>query len=341
MIPVHTRKQIVTRKQLWHQLQPYDGVIKLQGNVGETLAVLEPSVFVTPAGVELWHTFSYETTPGYITIRRAVAPTIDDTFVLDDSYIGNGKGGVAAGKSSNCGYGWYDAGTYYMIAGSSYNNPTFGDGKCRLYTATSLAGGFTETAVLLDSTSYSGYLACGNVALILDETGKPVQIGGKYQMLAEIIRTGFTWQIFHGEANNIAGPWTLTGFCSGLEVANGGTFGGAWAVYLDGVTHILYHYCPIAATTLPTYIGYATSTDGGVTATIRETPATLTNPQPFAATDQAADPWLVEINGRCYFFYELVDNSYVSSTTIQSHIRMKSYNCTMHELFKNIYRFTP
>lgn len=325
------------RPQLWHRLQPYDGDLKLQGNVDETLGVLEPSVFVSSEGVEMWYTDTH--IPQQTVIRRAVAPDINSAFVKDpEIYIGYGEGGVPAGEAQNCGYNWMDGTTHWCIGTSGYGIVAGkSDGKVRIFSSASLASGFTNHGVIFDSSSFASVVNYGNVAVVLDTNGLPVQIGGKYRAIVECLRTGTPfWHCLAAESNSLTSGWTCTHVMSTMQPIAGAMYGGAWAMLIDGVIHIVYHYGSQVGD-IPTLLAYGTSTDSLATVVKREWPFTLFNPYPYGTlTDQAADPWLVEINGNSYLFYEITDNSYTMSTMLRTQIRMKSFPGTLTQLFNGV-----
>lgn len=327
------------RAQLWYRFQPFDGDIVLQPGMAEWPAsffVLESSVFETPAGVEMWFTVEVQASPERYCIARAVATDINSAFVVDDYYIGNGRGGTAAGDYYQGGYGWYDSGTYWMIATNGYGVFTGGTGKAHIFSTTNLASGFTDHGIILQQSDFAAFgthTALGNVALVFDTNNIPVQIGGLYYALAECFKATY-WRTYVATSSSLTGPWTVSHELTTAQPVASAMYGGMWAMLIGSTIHFAYHYGSIVGD-LPTLLAYATSTDNLATATIRESPFAFYNPFPYGSlTDQSADPWFVQIGGSSYLFYEICANFTVNG--FESYIVKKSFPGTLEQAFDDI-----
>lgn len=332
------------RAQLWHRLQPYDGDIVLESGSpdwADSFAVLEPSVFETPAGVEIWYTVRVTAT--VYAIARSVATDINSTFVKDDYYIGNGRGGTSVGDFYQGAYAWYDAGTYWVIATNGYGITAGRDSKARLFSTTNLASGFTNHGVIFQQSMFPISVSLlGNQCIVLGTDMKPALIGGKFYALCEAFVPAGFWRTFVAEATPGGGvwasgmTWTITHELTTAQPVAGAMYGGFWAMYINGVIHMANHY-GFQTGDLPTYVSYCTSVDTLATAVIREVPFSFFNPFPYAdETDQVADPWFVEIDGSSYFFAELCANSTVNG--FESYIIRKSFPGGLSGLFSGLYR---
>lgn len=337
ILPSNTRIKggKVQRALLWGRLLPADGDLILSGDGLATPGVQESSVFVTPAGIELWYTESIIGTPAITVTKRAVAPDMDSAFVPDAAYIGNNNGGNNG--SSNGSQVWYDSGTYYSVATKGYAViAPERDGKVYFYSTNNLASGFTNHGVLLDQSLVSGCTVYGNCSIVLNENNVPAVVGGKYKAVVELGGPDSHWASYHFESNSLGSGWAMVNKMPTLQPVASAMYGGVYTKYINGVYHHFYHYGSQVGD-LPTLVAYATSTDL-VTATIREAPFSLFNPQPWPSTDQIADPYPVEIAGKTYMFYELLDNTYVGGSLIKSQIRKKTFDGTFLQLVNGIYR---
>jgi lysophospholipase L1-like esterase len=329
--PGTVKVPIVERPLLWNKFQPFDGNIALQGISGA--AVWEPSVFETPAGVEMWYTTRDPVTPTNYVIARAVAPDINSAFVFDDYYLGIGHNSFTLVQNGGC--AWYDAGTYYVVTSSGYGVSGTSDGQSRLWSSSNLASGFTNLGVIFTQAMFPvSSSALGNVAIVLGTDKKPALINGEYYALVESLHTSNYWRMYAAKSSSLTSGWTIVKDLTSAQVVPGAMYGGAWAMYINGVIHFVYHYGSQTGD-LPTLVSYATSTDFLSTAIIREAPFSFYNPYPFGAdTDQIADPWIVEIDGSTHLFHELAENS----GTFGAEIRTKSFPGTIPQLFQGVFR---
>lgn len=336
------RVPFTERPLLWNRFQPFDGDIVLEASPDwpDSFFVLESSVFQNTLGeIELWFTVQVTESPDSYAIARAVAPDINSAFVVDDYYIGNGRGNTVAGSFYQGSYVWQEAdGTYWVIATNGYGVVLpERDGKSRIFSAATLAGGFTNHGVLFEQADFPvPTTAIGNVAIVLGTNGRPVLVGGKYYALVEAFDTGDYWRMYVAESASISSGWTVTHDLTTAQVVSGAMYGGAWAMYINGVFHFAYHYGSQSGD-LPTLIAYATSVDDLATAQIREAPFAFYNPYPYGdETDQSADPWFVEIDGESYLFYEICANFTVNG--FESYIVKKHFPGTLEQAFDGLFR---
>jgi hypothetical protein len=132
-------------------------------------------------------------------------------------------------------------------------------------------------------------------------------------------------------SDNIESGWKHVNALPGLQVVAGAMYGGTDLFYKNGLWYIFYHY-GAAEGNLPTLLGFATSTDL-VSITKKETPLFGIEAKPYGdGTDQIADPFIIENNGKVFLLAEYVTNSPV----VKSEIWIWEFSGTLNQLFANI-----
>jgi len=167
----------------------------------------------------------------------------------------------------------------------------------------------------------------GNTGICTDQYNNPVVIAGKYVAIVDIF-DGSIWRAVRAEADSLMGNWTLTHSLSSMQVATNGLYGGSQLLFVNGVYYVFYHYAPTSGN-LPSYLGYATSTDC-INWTKKETPifTNILNPYGTANSNQIADPFLCEINGKVFMVAEYTDGN----PPYPARVMMWTYNGTFDQM---------
>lgn len=138
----------------------------------------------------------------------------------------------------------------------------------------------------------------------------PQKIDGYYYWFIEgMPQPNSTWEMKLMRSQNIASGWEVVGTINGLN-GNTGAKGGPCVYFHDGKFKMVYHYCSIIGSNLPTWIAYAEADfNDPLNFTQLYNPLTAITHKPFGnMTDQYADPELCEIDGRTFLFCSIVDN---------------------------------
>jgi hypothetical protein len=319
------------------------GVAKYIGTQLFENAVLEATIVKDGSALKIFYTGTKSDTEHQIAVIET--NDIEAAWPLGTAVIGLGDGGAPVGRKASSSDVVKNGSSWFAYALDGYGFP--GDsGNVYIYTSsdgiTWSDGGLCFAVGVHAGETITNF---GNTAILKNIDGTPAFVGGKYHMLCEG-RVGASWQSFHAESTDLATGWTITQMLPTLEPTPGSTYGGNCAKYVDGVWHTFYHYSTVGPT-LPCNVAYATSPDG-LTWTIKEldvikysdgdptppTPPTLAN-QPYPYTDQAADIWVEEINGKVYIVAEFVDNSY-STGEIESQLWMWVFDGTFAEMVSDL-----
>ena len=318
------------------------GQVKYIGTRTFEGAVLEPTIVPVGDSVYIYYTGTFNDTTHRIGLIRVA--NIEDTWPVGDSVVGRGLASPADRSASSSDI-VYDGTSFYMYALDGYGFT--GDTKnVYLYTSTDgrnwVDGGVVFTIGLHAGETITNF---GNTGVLKNINGPPAFVGGKYRIVTEG-RVGASWQSFHAESSSLTSGWTITQKLPTLEPIPGSTYGGNCVKYFGGNWHTFYHYSTVGPT-LPCNLAYATSPDG-LNWTIREVdyltyysadPSPPTPPTeadlPYPFTDQVADIWVEEINGKVYILAEFVDNSYITGR-IESQIWIWKYNGTFASLVRKM-----
>ncbi len=139
----------------------------------------------------------------------------------------------------------------------------------------------------------------------------PQKIDNYYYWFIEGLNAPFgNWTMKLLRSQNITSGWELVGTVKGLNSGTGAS-GGACVHLQDGKFKMIYHYCPVQGSNIPTFIGYAEAdVNDPLNFTQLYNPLTAIEHKQFGAlTDQYADPELCEIDGRTFLFCSIVDNT--------------------------------
>ncbi|WDF79651.1 hypothetical protein PQ469_06480 [Mucilaginibacter sp. KACC 22773] len=312
--------------KLRYKFKPLAGLPKLLPlNIDEsTHGVLEASVVVEDDGsVKIYFTKCMGDTTNAICM--ATAASVDGEWTVNPTpIIGLGAGGAPADRQAHSSYVFKANGFYYCTATNGYGFGSPGEDRC-LYLYKSVDGiTFTDMGKLIDKSAIPGSSGFGNSCV------EPILINGKYEMLLEG-NGGGVWNVHRFNSDNIESGWTHVNALPGLQVVAGAMYGGTDLFYKNGLWYIFYHY-GAAEGNLPTLLGFATSTDL-VSITKKETPLFGIEAKPYGdATDQIADPFIIENNGKVFLLAEYVTNSPV----VKSEIWIWEFNGTLNQLFANI-----
>lgn len=238
--------------------------------------------------------------------------------------------GAAGNRMANCSESAVIGDTLFVLAPSNYNST-----NVYLYTSVNGGNSFTDAGVIISSSVVPQSSSWGNLGLLKDTTNAPVQINGKYQLFVEIGNSiRFIYELHILESASIRGPWTYVRKIGGaLQATTIGTTSGPRPIYLDGVCHLFYHYSP--STSLPTYLGYATSLDFVVWKK-RELPYKAFEAHPYGVgvapwsggTSQNADPEVFQFRGKSYNLSAYVENT----SPVKSVIYKWKYEGTLKQL---------
>lgn len=290
------------KSDLHSKFQPVTGVLKLlpSQSLDNARGVQEPSVVEDENGLNIYYSVQLSESVNYICL--ATATRIEDAWTTQPSpVIGMGFGGAPANRQAHSSFVFKYDSYYYCLATNGYGFSAPGEDR-NIYMYRSVDGvTFTDLGLLIDKSIIPGAAGFGNSCL------QPTAVNGRFEMLVEASVDG-VWKIFRLSSANIDSGWTYTNSMSGLEVVPGGMYGGPQLIYFGGTWHIFYHY-GASAGNLPTYLGYATSEDL-VTLERKETPMFAIEARPYDDdTDQIADPFVIEIGGKCYLLAEYCENA--------------------------------
>ena len=283
------------------------------GESFESNSFLEVSVVVETDHIKLYFTSNTSDTAN--TIALATAPTIAGPFTIVGRVIGRGTGGAPSGRNAHSSCILKKDGVYHCWALNGYGFA----GEPRdvwHYTSSDGITWTSDAAAALTTGMYPDVQGYGNLCVW------PELVNGKYYMSAEYDSVAENiWKVVIAETTSLSGPWTITHTVSGLQAAAGGMYGGCDLKHIGGQWHVWYHYgsgeAPLLGGNLPTYLAYATSSDLQ-NWVLREAPfkKILISPHgPMSysnhtiGTNQIADPWLFEQNGKTYLVAEYVRNT--------------------------------
>lgn len=308
--------------------------------------VLEPSFDVYGDTAVVFYTASASDVEHRIHRAYTLNPDNSSSWVKQGAVIGDGVGGAPSSRVTNSAcvikYGSYT----YAFATDGYGFP--GDTRSvYLYRSSDNGYTFSDLGEVFATNPGAGIAGYGNTTIW------PEQVGGVFYGVTEIWNPSLSiWESVKVSASNIEGPWTVsTTRLSDLQVATNGMYGGGWIERTkDGVWHLFYHY-GIQSGNLPTSLAYARSTNNLTNWTIVEAPfksyfsADGTPPtppansnEPYAATDQIADPAILKFKGKTYFGAEYGDNSYALGTAIFQ-IRTWKYDGIFEQLINTSVSF--
>lgn len=221
----------------------------------------------------------------------------------------NKRGIVIHPRSSGLNDIVISGGTFYLF-GVDWN----GAGNCYLYTSTN-GYSFTDQGIIFPFTLIPHGTYYGNIGILKDTSGAPIQVGGKYKIIAEANTTdNFLFELHLLESVSLSGPWTYVQKLTSLQIGVG-SYSGPCLKILDGVYYLFYHYSQSGV--LPTDLAFATSTDL-INWTVKEyqmkgleeLPYGAFNPNDFTVgTSQIADQWVEQIGSDVHMIAEYVQNS--------------------------------
>ena len=306
--------------KLKEKLQPLTGVSKLLPSdvSSSTNGVIEASVIVDIDNVKIYFTRANGDIDNVVCV--ATASDINDTWVVDNTPVfGKGHGGAPANRQANCSFVFKKDNIYYGFATNGYGYNSDGEDR-NVYLYKSTDGiNFIDLGIILDKNIISA-AGFGNTSIEYNK------VNGKYEMLAEAFLGGI-WRAFRFNSDSIESGWTFVNSLPSLQFIVGGMYGGFHHFYRNGIWHIFYHYGSTGGN-LPTLIGYATS-ENLITATQKEMPVFGIESKPYGnSTDQIADPFVFESNGKSYMLAEYCKNT----GGFASQIWMWSYDGTIDEL---------
>lgn len=299
-------------------------------NSYDTNAVLEPTILKDSGRLKIYYTGT--DTSNQTSICLITTDSIGGTKTKQGRVIGLGTVNARQANSSDI---VKLSGTYYLYAPASYNSTS-------VYLYTSSDGyTFSDQGAILNISLIPNGQYWGNMAILKDTSGAPVQVAGKYQIIAEANNpTTFIYQLYLLECTTLNGTWTYNSTLTTLQVpgsaANTGTYSGGCYKYLDGVYYLFYHYSQTLS--LPTYLAYATSTNT-TTWTKHEVPFKAFEALPLGAvnapsynggTSQIADPWVEQVGNKTYLIAEYFANN--TSTVPKGVIYKWVFDGTFKEL---------
>lgn len=294
--------------------------------------VIEPSFFYDSAAgnVKIYYTGS--TTNG--TANNIGLITTDTAFATLTRYgstqvIGMGSGGATSNRRAHSSWVGKLGNTYYALANNGYGgNNTGEDRNVYGYVSTDGLTWTSRGIVINKSTCFtSALVGFGNTGVVTDQYNKPVVIHGKYQALVEVAG-GPGWETYFAQADSLMGVWTLIQKIPTIQPVVAGMYGGPCCFYVNGTYYAFIHYGSVSGN-LPTYLSYAKSTDG-INWKVEEAPFKTILATPFPNTDQIADPFLCEINGKVYMIAEYVQNA----PTYMAQLRLWVYNGTFLQMIE-------
>lgn len=257
------------------------------------------------------------------------------TFSSPIKVIGQGYGGATTNRRATSSWVGKQGNRYFLLALNGFGIGWPGEDR-NIYGYTSLDGvNWIDAGIKIDkATAFPGHamMGFGNIGVCVDEKNNPVVIGGKYLSLVEA-SNGTTWSIWRATADSLMGTWTLADSLSSLQVRGTGMYGGPQLIYKNGTYYAFYHYG--TSGNLPTLLAYATSTDC-INWTVKETPFVPFDIKPYGVlTDQIADPYFTEINGKVYMLAEYCQNTGAGS--YRSSIYLWTFDGTFQQMLNYLY----
>jgi hypothetical protein len=311
--------------KLHDKFQPITGIAKLlPGNIGGGYDAIQEISVINDGPGNLKIYFTQQLSNSNNVIGMATAAHMEDTWAVQSQpVVGMGYGGAPSNRQANCSFIFKADGYYYCIATNGYGFGSPGeDQNVYLYRSTDGIT-FTDLGKLLDKSLILGASGFGNCSIY------PALVNGKYEILAEA-RIGGIWQISRLSSTAIESGWTFINTLQGLQVISGGMYGGPQHFYFDSLWYIFYHYGSEPGN-LPTLLGRAISSDL-VTVLKKETPMFGIEATPYgSSTDQIADPFIVEADGKTYLVAEYCQNA----GSYAAQIWMWSFSGTLTHLLAN------
>ena len=291
-------KKIWLNQKLGHGLSYITGSISL-----DSVGVLEPEIIKNPNDDTIRILYTGMRLNNSTAVFLATTDSIGGTLTKWGAVIGQGASGVSRFANST-GAVYYED-TLFVWCANGYG------GSVYLYK--SIDGGHSfdaGTIAFEEGVTIPLSLGFGNSGILKDTTGQAKVISGKYRMYAEA-NEGFHWMTYLCESTSLNGPWELIQNVHTLRV-NSGSYSGGAPIWIDSVTHMFYHYSPSGASVIPTYLAYATSTDG-ITFTQKEVAYKKIESYPFGTSNpndlQIADMSLCQYKGRVYHIAEFYRNN--------------------------------
>lgn len=307
----------LSSSKLRQKFKPLQGVPRLLPvDVNETCnGVLEPSVIVDDNNIKIY--FTRTTGQEHVICLATTNDMEGDWVIAENPVIGMGYGGAPLNRRAHCSHVIKKDGFYYCYATNGYGEGLAGEDRCIYLYKSSDGIVFEDLGLFLNITAIAGNQGYGNVSVY------PEKVNGKYEMLVEARFD--VWKIFRFTSDNIDGNFVFQNSLVGLQIHSGSMYGGMHHFFQNNKWHIIYHYGE--AGNLPTVLGYATSDNlDGVE--VKEKPVFGLEAKPyFDNTDQLADPYIIEANGKCYLLAE-----YCTNTTFNSQMWMWTFDGKLEDL---------
>jgi hypothetical protein len=282
------------RKELNLLITQQEKLIKYNNNpifiasqVWESASVFEPSIIFEDNMFKMWYSGGdYNPYIGYATSTDGITWTKPYTTPILGSGYG-GESGIACRSSV-----FKDNGTYYMYYSNGIGYP----------------GNYLKRATSTDGITWANnikVLDVGTWDLSLANSHVWIEGSTWYMIYEGKLSTGL-WQ--SGLATSTDGlTWTKSGAnpLSSLAVLNGKTASGVHIQKVGSTYYAWYQGCNNTA--IPTFIYCAHSTNLTSWTIIDATPI-LGITQVNFEFDQVADPFLIEVNGKTFFYYEGYNN---------------------------------
>lgn len=322
---IHKRKGFRASPNLRTKFLPLTGIVKLlPSDVSvDALAVQEISVIPDEGAIKIY--FTVHAGGANNNIWLATATDIEDEWTIVGDVVGRGFGGAPANRQALGSHVFRHGGYIYCAATNGYGGGGAGEDR-HIYLYRSTDGvTFTDLGKLLDKSLIPSGVGYGNIYI------NPTLVNGVYECLVESSLNSSIWTIHRLTSTNIESGWTYANACTSLQVATGGMYGGPQMIHHNGTWYTFYHYGTNSGN-LPTVIGWAKSADL-VTFQKKESPLFAIEAKPYGVnTDQLADPFIVESNGKTYLFGEYSKNA----GYYESQVWMWVYNGTFAQLVDGV-----
>lgn len=293
----------------------------------DSIGVLEPEIIRRTTDDTIRILYTGMRADGTTAVFLATTDSIGGTLTKWGEVIGRERqfGGVYA----NCTGAVFYQDTLFAFCARGYSDAV------HLYKSVDGGHTFGSYTIAFDRPGIiPNTLGYGNSGILKDTAGAAKQIGGKFRMYIEA-NEGFHWMTYLCEATSLNGPWTYIQNISSLRI-NGGSYSGGAPIWLDGVTHVFFHYSPSGVSVLPTYLAYAYSSDG-INFTQNEAPFKYLEAHPYGTSNpndlQIADMSFAQVRGNVYMIAEYFRNNV---TTIHSVIYRWKYKGTFKQLITNL-----
>jgi hypothetical protein len=309
-------------QRLGHGLSYITGSISL-----DSIGVLESEIIKNPNDDTIRILYTGMRLGNSTAVFLSTTDSIGGTLTKRGAVIGQGASGVS--RFANCTGAVFYQDTLYAWCAVGYGGDVY------LYKSTNKGYSFDAGTIAFQrGVTIPLTQGFGNSGILKDTSGQPKIINGKFRMYAEA-NEGFHWMTYLCESTSLRGPWTLIQNVSTLRV-NGGSYSGGAPIWLDSVYHMFFHYSPNGTSVIPTYVGYATSTDG-INFTQKEVAYKKLESYPFGSSNpndlQIADMTIAQIKGRVYHIAEFYRNNVDPA---KSSIYRWQYNGTFKDLITNL-----